>query len=89
MLGAYLVLFPRSKVVSIIPLFIILRVIAVPAVVFLLLWMGLQIYAEAGTYGVPHRSAGVAYLAHIGGFATGVLLLPLVRLGLPADDGAG
>ena len=88
-LGAYLLLFPRSKVVSVVPLLVVLRVIAVPSVVFLLVWMGLQIYAEAGTYGSPHQSAGIAYLAHIGGFVAGAALLPFFRSSRLVEDGGG
>lgn len=76
-LGAYLVLFPRARIMTLVPIVIFIRVIAVPAVIFLLIWIGLQVVSQALT---PARQVtGVAYFAHIGGFLSGLLLMPLVR----------
>lgn len=75
-LGAYLVLHPRAKVTTLIPLGVFTRLIDIPAFVFLLLWIGLQILSQAASQ-VPARAhaGGVAYLAHIGGFAAGLALI--------------
>lgn len=76
-LGAYLVLFPRARIMTLVPIVIFIRVIAVPAWIFLLIWIGLQVLSQAFT---PARQVtGVAYFAHIGGFLSGLLLIPLVR----------
>ena len=80
-LGAYLLLFPRARVMTLVPLFGIVRIMAIPAVLFLLVWIGLQVYSQAAAPSFPRQSAGVAYLAHIGGFAAGIVLLPIFRLG--------
>ncbi len=88
-LGAYLLLFPKARVMTLVPLFIILRLMAIPAAVFLLIWIALQVYAQSAVSGLPRQSAGVAYLAHIGGFLTGMILLPVFRLRSPAQAAAG
>jgi membrane associated rhomboid family serine protease len=78
-LGAYLVLYPRVRVNVLFIFIIFFRVISVPAWMMLLWWIGLQVVA-----GLPQLtsmthdvSSGVAVFAHIGGFATGVVLVKL------------
>ena len=73
-LGAYLVMFPRRKVLTLIFFFIITWVY-VPAVIILGAWFVLQLYSGIGSI-AQHTNAGggVAYFAHIGGFAFGALL---------------
>jgi membrane associated rhomboid family serine protease len=73
-LGAYLVMFPRRKVLTLIFFFIITWVY-VPAVVVLGAWFVLQLYSGVGSI-ARHANAGggVAYFAHIGGFAFGALM---------------
>jgi membrane associated rhomboid family serine protease len=78
-LGAYLLQYPRVRVNVLFFLFIFIRVISVPAWVMLLFWIGLQLVS-----GLPQLSpvskevsAGVAFWAHIGGFAAGLVLIKL------------
>ena len=77
-LGAYLVLHPQARVTTLIPLGIFTRLIDVPAYLFLLFWIGLQILSQMAS-AVPSRrpgeGGGVAYLAHIGGFFAGLILI--------------
>ena len=77
-LGAYLVLHPRASVVTLVPLGIFTRLMELPAFVFLLFWIALQIFSQMAS-AVPSRhpgqGGGVAYLAHIGGFAAGLALI--------------
>ncbi|MEP6509349.1 MAG: rhomboid family intramembrane serine protease [Gemmatimonadales bacterium] len=68
-LGAYLVLFPRKNV----RVFVARQVVNMPAFIVLGLWIALQIFSQIGVSG--GQSSGVAYLAHIGGFLAGVLLI--------------
>jgi membrane associated rhomboid family serine protease len=75
-LGAYLMLFPHSRVLTLIPIFFFLRLTAIPAVVLLGLWFLFQVISGAGSIGA---SAGVAWFAHIGGFIAGLLLVFLFR----------
>ncbi|MDQ7844243.1 MAG: rhomboid family intramembrane serine protease [Armatimonadota bacterium] len=72
-LGAYLALFPRARIISLVPFGYFLRVVAVPAVLFLPLWFLLQFVQGVATLGA--ETAGVAWWAHIGGFASGFVLV--------------
>ena len=74
-LGAYFVLFPRARVVTLLPLFVIFTVVEIPAVVFLGLWFLIQFLSGAASLGRSSATGGVAWWAHIGGFVAGVLLL--------------
>jgi membrane associated rhomboid family serine protease len=74
-LGAYFVLFPRARVVTLLPLFVIFTVVEIPAVVFLGLWFLIQFLSGAASLGRSSAAGGVAWWAHIGGFVAGVLLL--------------
>ncbi len=72
-LGAYLLLFPRARVLTLIPILIIPLFFELPAIIFLLVWFGLQV-AQATLTGLGPDGGGVAWWAHIGGFGAGVLL---------------
>ncbi len=74
-LGAYLVLFPRARILSLVPLGLFTRVVAVPAVVFLPLWFVLQLVSGLATLG--SEAEVVAWWAHVGGFVAGVILVPV------------
>ena len=80
-LGAYLVLYPRVRVHVLIILFIFIQVITVPAWMILIWWFGLQVLEGLPQLNRlnPDVSAGVAVWAHIGGFASGVLLIKLFK----------
>jgi membrane associated rhomboid family serine protease len=76
-LGAYFLLLPRARVLTAIFFgFIFLR--EIPAVWFLGVWVGLQIWQGGLGLTQPEQSGGVAFFAHIGGFAFGVLTVFLV-----------
>lgn len=72
-LGAYLVLYPSQKVLTLIPLGFWLRMTMLPASVVLGLWFVLQFFQGVLTLGMPDVG-GVAFWAHIGGFISGVIL---------------
>ena len=80
-LGAYLLMFPRARVLALVPLGF-LFVTEVPAVIFLFLWFVLQLANGIAALGVPASVGGqVAYWAHIGGFVSGMFLaIVLVRM---------
>lgn len=71
-LGAYIVLFPRARVLSAIPIFIFIQLIYVPAWVLLGVWFALQ--AAQGLLSMGGQSE-VAFFAHIGGFVAGLVLV--------------
>jgi len=71
-LGAYFVLFRSSMIRSLVILFIFPILVALPAPLFILYWFILQLFAGVATIMAP---TGVAFWAHIGGFAAGYLLV--------------
>ena len=73
-LGAFLLKFPRSNVRTLVPLGIFTTVRDIPAWVFLLLWIGMQIFFSANSRH-SENAGGVAYMAHIGGFIAGFPLI--------------
>lgn len=75
-LGAYFVLFPRARVTTLVPLFILFPLVEIPAALYLLVWFLLQfLMGSAGLAGPGAASGGVAYWAHIGGFVSGLVLV--------------
>jgi membrane associated rhomboid family serine protease len=73
-LGAYLVTFPRAKVVTW-PFFFI----PIPAFIYLAIWFGAQLLEGIGSLGAPALSGGVAVWAHVGGFIAGALLMKILE----------
>jgi membrane associated rhomboid family serine protease len=71
-LGAYLVLYPRARVLLLVWWLILVRFIWVPAVVFLPVWVVLQFVLGLESRAVP-QSGGVAWWAHVGGFVSGMV----------------
>ncbi len=78
-MGAYLLKFPHSKIVTLIPIFIFFTTVEVPAVFMLLYWFVIQIFSGVGSVGYSNVArGGVAWFAHIGGFLAGMLLVHLL-----------
>jgi membrane associated rhomboid family serine protease len=75
-MGIYFVLFPRARVLTVIPIFFFLRLIYLPAALLLGFWIVLQLLQGCSSVA---GSGGVAYFAHIGGFGAGVLIGLLAR----------
>ena len=73
-LGAYLVLFPRARVLVVIPLFFWPFFFDVSAFFFLGFWFLIQLFSGTLALAGPEHVGGVAFWAHVGGFGTGVLL---------------
>ena len=74
-MGAYLVLYPKVRVFTFLPLGFIMTSVALPAWAMLVYWMLLQIFGGLGSIGA--EGGGVAFWAHIGGFIAGVVLVKL------------
>jgi len=72
-MGAYMISFPRSKILTLIPIFIFFPLVEVPAVFFLGVWFLFQFLNAASTAG----QGGIAWWAHIGGFIFGIIFLRL------------
>lgn len=76
-MGAYFLLYPRARVLSIIPLFYIIQIAELPAPLFLGIWFLLQLLQ--GTMSLSGTATGVAWWAHIGGFAIGFVVALILR----------
>jgi membrane associated rhomboid family serine protease len=74
-LGGYLVLFPRQRVLTVIPLIVVWPVFEVPAWILLVIWFVLQ--GVGGLQSYASGDAGIAFFAHIGGFVAGMALVLL------------
>ena len=77
-LGAYLVTYPRSRVLTFVPLFFLPWFLEVPAYVYLGFWFLMQLLMGLGSLGGPD-TGGVAVWAHVGGFVSGVVLIKLME----------
>lgn len=74
-MGAYFILFPASKILTLIPIIFIPWFVEIPAFVFLGIWFALQFISAAGSHGA---ATGIAWWAHVGGFIAGIVLLKLI-----------
>lgn len=71
-MGAYFIFYPYARVLTLIPIFIFLQFVEIPAFFFLIFWFIMQFYL--GTVSQLLGSSNVAWWAHVGGFATGLLV---------------
>jgi membrane associated rhomboid family serine protease len=77
-LGGYILLYPRAKVVTVVFLILFFTIIELPAILFLGIWFAQQLLFGAMDLTSPAGSGGgVAYFAHVGGFAFGLLAVTL------------
>jgi len=89
-LGAYFVLYPRAKILTILPFFVFIEFIEVPALVYLLIWFGWQLFSGLQSRAFHNMAGGVAWWAHIGGFLFGIATAPLLaRRETPKARGGG
>ncbi len=77
-MGAYFLLFPHARVVTLIPIFIIPYIVELPAVIFLGIWFLIQFFSGVSS-SLSQASAGIAWWAHAGGFVAGMLLISVFR----------
>jgi membrane associated rhomboid family serine protease len=86
-MGAYLIRFPRARIVTLVPIIIFITTVDIPAAFLLLYWFAIQFFSGVGSVGYSQASSGdVAWFAHIGGFLTGmglILVLPNRHRDLP------
>lgn len=85
-MGAYIVLYPRARIVSAVIILVFVRVISVPAVIYLGLWFVLQLMSGTAALGAAPTEGGVAWWAHAGGFVFGAATV--VLLGLRSSSSA-
>jgi membrane associated rhomboid family serine protease len=75
-LGAYLLLFPRAKVLTLVMLPFFFTTLRLPAMWLLLLWFAVQLVSDLGAH---DGGSSVAFRAHIGGFLAGMLFVPVLK----------
>lgn len=78
-MGAYLIKYPKAKILTLLPLFIIWTTVRIPAIYFLGFWFVQQAFSSVASLGMEEAS-GVAYWAHAGGFVFGAILGPMFGL---------
>jgi membrane associated rhomboid family serine protease len=75
-MGAYLVKFPRARIVTLVPIFIFITTAEIPAWIMLLWWFVIQLASGFGSLATAdYTGGGIAWFAHVGGFVTGMLLI--------------
>lgn len=81
-LGAYLILVPRARIASLVPILFIFTIVEIPAVFFLVFWFVSQLYS--GLFSIQGAGeSGIAWWAHIGGFVFGFIMVFLFRRRAP------
>ena len=79
-MGAYLMKFPRSRILTLLTLIIFFTTVELPAWVVLAYWFVIQFFSGVGSVGDSHvNQGGVAFFAHVGGFLAGMGLIYLLR----------
>ncbi|MDE2216743.1 MAG: rhomboid family intramembrane serine protease, partial [Planctomycetota bacterium] len=76
-LGAYMVTFPRARILVIIPLFIMWEMIELPAIVVLGFWFLIQFFTGTASISSIKGGGGIAWWAHVGGFVLGIILIKI------------
>lgn len=79
-MGAYFVLFPHSRVLTAVFILFFIDLIEIPAIFFLGIWFVMQLFSGVGSIGAGIADGGVAFWAHVAGFAAGAVLGGLWRL---------
>ena len=75
-MGAYLIKFPRARIVTLVPIFVFITTMEIPAAILLVYWFGIQFFSGIGSLATAdYTGGGVAWFAHVGGFLTGLLLI--------------
>jgi membrane associated rhomboid family serine protease len=78
-MGAYVVKFPHSRILTLVFIFIFLTTVEVPAAFMLIYWFVIQLFSGVGSIGYSNVSrGGTAWFAHVGGFVAGVILVNLM-----------
>jgi membrane associated rhomboid family serine protease len=74
-MGAYLILFPRSRVVTLVFIIVFITTVELPAAFMLIYWFAIQLLSGLASFSSFTDQGGVAWFAHVGGFIAGILLV--------------
>jgi len=78
-MGAYFVLYPESRVLTAVFIFIFFDLVEIPAIFFLGIWFVMQLFSGVGSLGIQNTEGGTAFWAHIGGFVVGAVVGLVLR----------
>lgn len=76
-MGAFLLLYPRVRILTLLFLFVFIMTIDVPAALMLIYWFAIQLLSGVASFASISNAGGVAWFAHVGGFVCGILLVRL------------
>ncbi|MBZ5728459.1 MAG: rhomboid family intramembrane serine protease [Acidobacteriia bacterium] len=78
-MGAYLIKFPRARIVTLAFIFFFVTTFDIPAWVMLIYWFAIQLFSGVGSIGYSQANqGGTAFFAHVGGFVAGIVLISLM-----------
>ncbi len=78
-MGAYMIKFPRARIVTLAFIFFFITTFDIPAWVMLIYWFAIQLFSGVGSIGYSQANqGGVAFFAHVGGFVAGIVLVSLM-----------
>jgi membrane associated rhomboid family serine protease len=77
-LGAYMFLFPRARIRTLLVLFVLVQVVSIPAIILLGYWILIQVLSGITEFG-SRTTSGIAWFAHVGGFVTGLVLITMMK----------
>lgn len=78
-MGAFLILYPRVRVVTLIFIIVFVTTVELPAAFMLIYWFALQLLSGLGSLSNVSQAQGIAWFAHVGGFLAGILLVRLFQ----------
>lgn len=84
-LAGYVLLYPHARVVTLVPIFIVIQFIEVPAFLYIFVWFAIQLLQGYLSLDAP-GGGGVAWFAHIGGFIAGLALVRVLRPRTPPGE---
>jgi len=78
-MGAYIVMFPKAKILTLIPIFFFPLFVELSAFIYIGFWFLLQLFSGTLSFASPATGGGIAWWGHIGGFIAGIALLPFFK----------
>lgn len=78
-MGAFLILYPRIRVVTLVFIIVFVTTVDLPAAVMLIYWFALQLLSGLGALNSVSQAQGIAWFAHVGGFLAGILLVRIFQ----------
>jgi membrane associated rhomboid family serine protease len=77
-LGAYMLLYPRARIKTLLIIIFFVKIVYIPAIIILGFWILIQVISGFAEYGL-RTGSGIAWFAHIGGFIAGMALIAIIK----------